>query len=352
MYIVNCRFLTQRLTGAQRFAVNICLYLKEFSDDFIFVSPKKILHRDIAEKLEVIKVGFFSGYLWEQVELPLYLNKIGNPILLNLVNLAPVFYKKNVITLLDIAWLHYPKSVSKKFYYIYKFIIPIIIKKSLHIFTISNFCLKDISSSFFVSKNKITKIYCGVNHFDCFVQKKMDYKTENEKFILAVSSIQPYKNINNLIEGMKILNKKINIKLYLVGNKNNKVFNKVVIKEYDFVKYTGYVDDETLINYYKNAELFIFPSLFEGFGIPPLEAMSCGCPVLASDLASIPEVCGDAAVYFDPYNIDDIADKIKTVIENEKLQKDLINKGFENIKRFSWEKSAKKIYKTIREIKL
>jgi glycosyltransferase involved in cell wall biosynthesis len=154
---------------------------------------------------------------------------------------------------------------------------------------------------------------------------------------------------------LKNKNKFLDYKLVLVGGYNKNVFAKTNLfelsKNRDDIVFTGYLSDEKLVEYYNKASLFVFPSFFEGFGIPPLEAMACGCPCVVSNVASLPEVCGDSAYYVNPYDIEDIARGIETVLSDEKLREDLIKKGFENIKRFSWEESAKKIVQIIREIK-
>ena len=112
----------------------------------------------------------------------------------------------------------------------------------------------------------------------------------------------------------------------------------------------GYLDDNELSKLYREASVFVFPSFYEGFGIPPLEAQACGCPIIVSDVTSLPEVCEDSAIYCNPCDIYDIADKIKMVLSNKKLQEELRTKGFNNIKRFSWEKTALKFYEVIKNI--
>jgi len=128
----------------------------------------------------------------------------------------------------------------------------------------------------------------------------------------------------------------------------NKVFSFLGIKNLpDNIVFTGYVDDIELVNLYNKASIFIYPSFFEGFGIPPLEAQACGTPVICSNTTSLPEVGKDSVVYCDPYDLKDIREKIELVMNDETLQKELRQKGFENIKRFSWKKSANKMIEII-----
>ena len=116
------------------------------------------------------------------------------------------------------------------------------------------------------------------------------------------------------------------------------------------IVFKGRIDDDELISLYSNAVCFIYPSLYEGFGIPPLEAQACGCPVVCSNAASLPEVCGDSVIYFDPYSVKDMRDKILSVLNDEILQKELRTKGFNNIKRFSWKRSVEQVIEILRSL--
>ncbi|RMD47247.1 MAG: glycosyltransferase family 1 protein [Aquificota bacterium] len=140
-------------------------------------------------------------------------------------------------------------------------------------------------------------------------------------------------------------------KLVLVGGINNQVFQKTtvsnVVKGRKDIIFAGYVSDEELRHLYSKAEIFVLVSKFEGFGIPPLEAMSCGTPVVVSNVASLPEVCGEAAVYVNPYSVEDIAKGIYSLLKDENLKKNLIEKGFKRVKIFSWEKTTEKILSLI-----
>jgi len=349
MIYINSRFLTQKITGSQRFAIEISRKLKKLLPEARFVSPKNIIHYDIAKELEVESFGRLTGHLWEQIELPLYLRRKGSPLLLNLVNTAPIFYENKITVIHDISWKHFPKYFSKSFYFWYGFIIPRVAKTSKIIFTVSNFSREDISKELQIDLSKIETVYNAISENFTFLN------LEKEKIILSVASLHYYKNLEGLIKAFIFLKNKNNFfdyKLVLVGGYNKNVFSKTNLfelsKNRDDIVFTGYLSDEKLVEYYNKASLFVFPSFFEGFGIPPLEAMACGCPCVVSNAASLPEVCGDSAYYVNPYDVEDIAKGIEKVLSDEKLREDLIKKGFENIKRFSWEESARKIIQIIK----
>ncbi|HOL63634.1 MAG TPA: glycosyltransferase family 1 protein, partial [Elusimicrobiales bacterium] len=352
MICINSRFLTQKITGSQRFAIEISKQLKKLQPDrFIFVAPKNIIQKEIAKDLDAKIIGFNTGHIWEQLDLPLYLKKNGIPLLLNLVNTAPLFYNNNIVIVHDISWYHFPRYFSKKFYWWYKFLIPKNIKKSKILLSVSRFSINDITKNFNLSDKRNDIIYNAVS------EKFKFLNLNRERIIMSVASLHYYKNILSLIKAfirLKTNNKFPEYRLVLVGGYNNKVFAETEIFEYSKdrqdVVFLGYVDDDKLVEIYNKASLFVLPSFFEGFGIPPLEAMACGCPCVVSNTASLPEVCGDAAYYVNPYDVEDIARGIEKVLTDENLRQDLIKKGFENIKRFSWEKSARKIIEILNQI--
>ena len=167
-----------------------------------------------------------------------------------------------------------------------------------------------------------------------------------KNFVLFVGNVKPDKNLKNLLFALE----KMDLNLVIVGKKDGFITGDSVISEIirrknlsDRIFFTGYVKDADIAAIYNLAKLFVFPSLYEGFGIPPLEAQACGCPVACSDAASLPEACGDSVMYFDPHSVKDMRDKIQMVLDDENLQNELRAKGFENVKRFSWERSAKQI---------
>ncbi len=342
--IINGKFLTQKITGVQRFACEISRHL-----------PYSVIHPP-AERLtceipnEKIKIGPIAGNLWEQV---LVLPEIRNSLLLSLGNTAPLMHPLNLITIHDLAWKYYPDSFSRTFVLYYSFLIPRLVERALHIFTVSQFSREQISREFRVPMEKITVIYNGVSG------RFRPLNTEKENIILSVATLQPYKNLKNLIKAFMLSKDRgwipSEYRLMLVGGVNRKVFSstggvfEAAARREDIV-FTGYLQDRELVLAYNRARIFALVSLYEGFGLPALEAMACGTPALLSNRASLPEVGGDAALYVDPENVEDIASGLSRLIEDTDLWSELREKGLRRASRFTWEESASKMRRVIEEM--
>lgn len=349
MIVINSRFLTQNLTGVQRFAIEISLRLKKaLGNEVLFLSPNNIVQTDYAKQLDAQVIGKRTGHLWEQIDLPLYLHKIGKPLLINLANMAPILYSNKISTIHDVAFLAFPKTFSKGFLYTYKFLIPRILKTSKHIITVSNFSKDEIIKAYHIKSDHISVIYNAVN--DNFKYKE-NKSLKQKKYFLAVSSLNNRKNFITVLQSF-VRYAKLNHdeNLYIIGDLKNSSFKGIKIEDYQKhlqIKFLGRVSDEELIDYYSNAIGFIYPSLYEGFGIPPLEAQACNCPVLLSNIPSLKEIFKDSGIFCDPYNIDDIIHKMTDVkIKSIELKA----KGHRNVERFSWEKSSKELLKVIANI--
>ncbi|MDR3128921.1 MAG: glycosyltransferase family 4 protein [Tannerellaceae bacterium] len=347
MIVVKARFLSQPMTGTQRYGAELSLRLKQIDPSIHFVCPKNVIQHELFEKLQAEVVGHKTGLLWEQIDLPKYLKAHNNPLLVNYVASAPFGYGNRIVTLHDITYLRYPKSYSLKFRLQCRLLTPLILKNSLALITVSEFSKKEISGHF---RNypppSIHVIYNATG-------SQFTVKSPNKPsipYLLAVSSHFYHKNIARLIEAFVDLHKsgKIDIPLVIAGGSSpysgNQNFNTVSDSS---IRFMGRVSDEELISLYQSATAFIFPSLYEGFGIPPLEAQACGCPVIASNAAAIPEVLGDSVLYFNPDSVSEMQDAIYSIVTDASLRQSLREKGLENVKRFSWDDSASRLYDLI-----
>jgi len=357
---VNARFLTQKVTGTQRYAINISHELKRLQPETVFLAPPAIDDPQLAAELEVKIIGKKSyriykkfklpaNLLWEQISLPLYLARNDKPCLLNLVNLAPYFYKNNFITIHDLTFKLYPEYFSRAFAALYNFLVPRLARRARHIFTDSQHSKSDICKYLNIFPAKVTVVYCAVNMEPISDNSQPPYPWP---YILAVGALEPRKNIPRLIAAFNKLEDK-NIRLVIVGKSDSKVFSNTSVSRKALNKhpdekeprviFTGYLEDHKLAILYKHAICFCYPSLYEGFGLPPLEAQTQGCPVIVSDRASLPEVFRDSVLYCDPEDIDDIAKKLQVMVCNEKLRIEFKIAGARNCRNFNWRVSSRKV---------
>lgn len=275
------------------------------------------------------------------------------------VPFLPIRARCRVVTIHDVFHLAHNKSLSTKQKLYAYLMMRNAVRSADVLLTVSMFTASELQRHLNVTKN-ISVIYNATSSTDFYPLKHDDinyvyskYGLSN-KFILYVGNVKPHKNLCNLLQAIK---DESDLNLVIVGNESgfitsdNDIFrlleNNTSLK--NRVKFTGFVNDNELSCIYNLATLFVFPSIYEGFGIPPLEAQACGCPVVCSDIESLSEVCGDSALYFDPYSPDDILDKILKLYDNKTLQKKFIEKGFKNIQRFAWKKSAENLIKLLQK---
>lgn len=220
---------------------------------------------------------------------------------------------------------------------VYRLVIWLAIKRAKKVITVSNYVKKDILDCFKISAEKVKVIYEGAP--SVIQQSLRELPNQIRRpFLLYVGNAYPHKNLERLIKAFDILKKDFeNLHLVLVGEKDY-FYERLERKEK--IIFAGFVSDELLGAFYQNAEVYVFPSLCEGFGLPALEAMAHGLPVISSKATCLPEILGNAAFYFDAKNTKDMAEKIKRVLEDNKLKQNLIVRGFSQIKKYSWPKMA------------
>ncbi|MBI4359493.1 MAG: glycosyltransferase family 4 protein [Candidatus Jacksonbacteria bacterium] len=275
---------------------------------------------------------------------------------------VPLAYRAPfVVTIHDLIIHHFPNeratTLPKWLYKIklwgYKKVMRYAVMKAQTIITPSEFGKQDLLRFYDIPKDKIRVIYEGVSDLKSQIpnpksQINSKFQISNKKYILYVGSFYPHKNIERLIDAFHILRTKynLNLKLVLVGKKD---YFQERVQQYltayglqltaDIVFY-GHASDDELATLYQSASLYVFPSLYEGFGLPPLEAMGLGVPTVASAASCIPEILGDAAIYFNPENAREMAEKIHAVYTSPSLQAGLKEKGFAQINKYSWSATA------------
>lgn len=278
--------------------------------------------------------------------------------------IAPPFvHGKTVITVHDMVYKAFPETVKSRT----KLMLDMGLKQSMRradiIVTDSEFSRSEIIKYFPQHKKKIRVVPCGVNlekFRPCEDSEKIQQVKKSlgisGEYFLYLGTIEPRKNLERLIRAYYVLAKKLKNppKLVLAGGKGwlyDNIFRRVKeLKLEKQVLFTEYVPSEDITALMCGALAFVFPSVYEGFGMPPLEAMACGVPVMCSDCASLPEVVGDCAVMCDAYSVKSIAKGLYRLYSDDKLRKDLSVKGLQRARLFSWEKSAEKLYNIYKEI--
>ncbi|NMO79580.1 glycosyltransferase family 4 protein [Niallia alba] len=355
---INGRFLTQTTTGVQRVAEEIVKRLDELITNkvindhyFTILTPKDKIKDLKLKNINVKSVGYLKGHAWEQLELPCYSKR---EILVNFCNTAPVYKKNQIIYVHDAAILDAPEGFTPKFIKFYNILFQSFAKRAKKIITVSNFSKNRLEHYFPNMKGKVSVSYLGTEHISKIKSIENDFLKNNNlvsnEYYLAVSSANPNKNFQVIIDMLSIIDKPIE-KFVIVGGKSSKVFKDDGANQSQYVTKLGYVSDEELITLYKNAKVFLFPSKYEGFGLPPLEAMSLGTPVIAANSASIPEILKNNALFFQYNDPKELLQKIRSLSENEILVEELSLKGLEYAQQFSWNLTAKHLYNIIKEIK-
>ncbi len=254
----------------------------------------------------------------------------------------------------DLNFVHYPKDLpwSSRVYYNYFF--PKFAKKAKHIVTVSNYTKQDLIDTYQVPESKITVAWNGAN--DVFAALAEDdiahvrnHLTHDKPYFLFVGSIHPRKNVKRLIESyLKYREKDTSFDLVVVGEPMWKHNQELLALKHDSIHYTGHLTIQKLVRVMGAAACFVYVPYFEGFGIPLVEAMRCGIPLISGNLTSLPEVVGDAALLVDPFSVEDITNAMIQISENETLRNELARKSLERSVVFTWDKTAETIWEVIK----
>lgn len=353
---INGKFLSQRTTGVQRFAFGVVealdrsLRSQPSSCRFELLLPPCAKPITGLTAISQRHVGRFMRSLtaWEQLVLPAY---ASDGTLLCLSGSAPFFVRDCIPTIHDAAVYLHPQAYSRTFVTWYRILFAHRAKKSPLVLTVSDSSARDLAThlpptAFRVVPNSaehITREPSDPSVMDAFQLLPQGY-------LLAVGSLNPTKNFTLLLKAYTSSKFSEYFPLVIVGAINKDVFRSDGdIPHCSNVHWVGPVSDTQLRALYEQAAVFLFPSLYEGFGIPPLEAMICGCPVVASNSSSIPEVCGDAALYFDPYDQLALTSTIQNLLSDNVCRSKLIEYGRQRARSYSWDISAKRLRTALTE---
>ena len=261
----------------------------------------------------------------------------------------------SLLTVHDLSFVRVPESASPSLKSYLDVVVPRSVHLSTHVLADSYATKEDLVDLYSVAESKITVLLSGVDarFFDAIssgslMTTRSKYKIETFPYIFCVGTVQPRKNYTRLIQSLAQLHTQgIDIHLVIAGGKGwleNPIYKTITDTHMeDFVHFIGFVDDSDLPALYRNATCVAFPSLYEGFGLPILEGMASGVPVLTSNISSLPEVAGDAAIMVDPYDLDAITDGLQRLILDSGLRNTLIQKGLVRARQFTWEKSAQQL---------
>ncbi|WP_244137504.1 glycosyltransferase family 4 protein [Burkholderia pyrrocinia] len=289
---------------------------------------------------------WLKGSLWEQFVLPF---AIGERTLLSLCNIGPLFARRQVLMVHDVAVYDLPENYSWKYRLWYRVAYTILRGRVRHIVTVSEFSKQRIMTRLNIPESCVSVIHNGVDHLDRIVSdtrilSRLNLRSDN--YVLIVGSLSVGKNLARVLVAVERLGGSRDWQFVVVGACDLRVFNPKAQSDFDLSKgvvTAGFVSDGELKALYEHAGCFLFPSLYEGFGLPPLEAMYCGCPVIASREAALPEVCGDAAMYCDAWSADDIASKVTQMMTDPSTRESLRVRGRARARGFRWDFSARQL---------
>lgn len=349
---VNGRFLTRRMTGVDRFAIEVLTAIDNLIaagdpctrdlDIEVLVPPGNAPTRQF-QAIPVKLAGRRQGTQWEQLELPRLVPK--GSLLLNLCNTGPAFKREQVVVIHDAGTERMPTGFSRGFRWWYKVLMPLLGVRAKRILTVSKFSQAELSDVYHISPTKIAVLPEGAEHIlrvplepDCLQR----FQLGQRPYLLAVSSMAAHKNFQLVLDALDQIDEPP-FDVAIAGGANARIFGIAGAARSDRVRWLGYVSDSELRTLYSSAIGFVFPSLYEGFGIPPLEAMACGCPVLAARAASMPEVLGDAALYFDPRDAAGLAEAMLRIAADGDLRAELVARGQRRLVQYSWEMAARRL---------
>jgi glycosyltransferase involved in cell wall biosynthesis len=325
---------------------------------FIFVKPgiDRCLHN--TENFHIIELNCPTYPMWEQIALPLAINRLKPDLLHCTSNTAPLHLSVPLLlTLHDIIYLEKRQSMNKSLYqelgwYYRRFVVPRILSKCKKIITVSDFERNRIIDSLHLSPSQVMTIYNGYNSHFCLQKKDFNVihsYIDADEYLFFLGNTDPKKNAQRVLKAYSIYLSQSTQKFpLLIADLHEEVIDAYLAAEKieyikPYLRFPGYIKNEDLSAIYSGAFAFLYPSLRESFGIPLLEAMACGTPVVAGNTSAMPEITGNGAILVDPFDENDIAKKIIALEMDKKFYESQVEYGLERVKLFSWRKCAESL---------
>ncbi|MGF7004702.1 glycosyltransferase family 4 protein [Aminobacter sp. BE322] len=345
-WAINGRFLAQPLTGVQRYAREIVGAIDrllvshpavaDHLDIELLVPPDAIVDIELAA-MRARVVGYLRGHAWEQLMLPMHV-KGG---LLSLCNTGPVVAAQHIVCIHDTNTRNFPQSYAPSFRALYRVLLPVLGRKAECVSTVSHHSARELVRHGICAPGKIFVAPNGHEHAAGW-RARHSLKTQmaaGEGTIVLVGSSAPHKNAG-LIVGMADRLHTVGLRVAIAGMSDARVFNLPDAEHAPNLSWLGRLTDAELAALLRDSMCLAFPSFAEGFGLPPLEAMALGCPVIVSDRASLPEICGDAALYASPDDADAWFDRFMELHRSSQRRRDMIARGRQRTSLFRWDTSA------------
>ena len=358
---IAARGLSEQSGGVKQYIESITsalLKIDKMNEYYIFHNNHN--HVDKFPSAKNIVLESSNKMIWDYFLLTKALRKHQLDVVIFPKNVVPFFVDaKSIIVVHDLAYFMPELNAYSLIDTIYmKHMIKSSLKRADGVISVSQNTKSDIIKLIGTDENKIKVVYEAADSkykitIDIIKLKEIKAKYKLcDKFIFYSGSLSPRKNMVRFLLAYDKIKAKIPHKLVLTGGRswNDKDVYEIINQMGESVIKLGYVNDEDMPFVYNLADLFVYPSLYEGFGLPPLEAMACGCPVITSNTSSIPEVVGEAGVMVDPYNIEDLAKAMYKVLTNAKLKEDMVEKGLHRAKHFNWDKCAKETLDVLEDV--
>lgn len=357
---INGRFLGQPLTGVQRFALEMTKALDRRIGagaapealrraQWRLLAPQDVPETREFQHIAVERFGPFSGHLWEQTSLA---HRAAGDTLVGFGGSGPLLHRRQLVVIHDVTIFRHPEAFSASYRATHK-LLGFGLTRTARIATVSNFSRGELGTVFGVAPETVPMLYNATDHFsgvtpDETVLQRLGLEGTN--FFFMLGTLKPNKNVDFAIRAFDALGDR-RWKLVIAGALDKSgVFKADAPASAENLIFTGRLSDAEIVALERHARAFVFPSLYEGFGIPPLEAMTQGCPVLAADIPAVREACGEAALYFDPRDRASLEEAMLRVMDADGDALGLAGKGRANLARFSWDKSAETLLATLSEM--